>query len=305
MKTQHKVIDIICSFLCLIRPFTLLAPLIVSISIMIASFYYQQGNQHLAAVFFQTILPASFSLAIMNGASNALNQATDYKTDTLSKPYRPIPRGILSVAQGKRIAISLYIISVLLAYLVHPMFLMFVLSILFFTVTYSLFPRMKDKLFFNQVWIALPRGFLGILASWSVFSSVLQPIVLIIAIIAALFLFGGSITKDIADSNADWSTGTKTLVNTYGVKKAAVFSFPFMFFPFLLVPLAIGAGLLPDTCWTLTFLAIPGFYIFTLLVNPQKKHRFFENTSAWAVMYATYFIYALMFSSLSVIASVL
>lgn len=303
MKTPQKSIEIICSFFCLIRPFTLLAPLIVSISIMIASFYYQQGNQQLIIVFLYSILPASISLAILNGASNALNQATDYQTDLVSKPYRPIPRGILSVEQGKKIAIVLYSLSVFLAYLVHPTFLFFVFSILFFTVTYSLSPRMKDKLFFNQLWIAIPRGFLGILASWSVFGSVFQPVVLIIASIAALFLFGGSITKDIADSVADRLTGTYTLVNTYGVKKAAAFSFPFMFFPFLLVPLAIDASLLPEIYWVLTFLAIPGFYIFVLLLNPQKKPRFFENTSAWAVMYTTYFIYALLFSSLSVIAS--
>jgi len=40
---------------------------------------------------------------------------------------------------------------------------------------------MKDRLFFNQLWIAIPRGFLGILASWSVFGLVFQPVALIIA----------------------------------------------------------------------------------------------------------------------------
>ncbi|MBS3778205.1 MAG: UbiA prenyltransferase family protein, partial [Candidatus Thermoplasmatota archaeon] len=181
MKTSHSIIERVQSFFSLIRPFTLIAPLIVSISIMIASFFYQQHNQPFFTVFFSTILPASLSLAILNGASNALNQATDYQTDSLSKPYRPIPRGVFSVKKGKLIALGLYIIAISLAFLVHLNFLILIFSITAFTVTYSLFPRMKDKLFFNQLWIAIPRGFLGILASWCVFASIFQPVPLLIA----------------------------------------------------------------------------------------------------------------------------
>ena len=304
MNLSHQIAKKYHTFFSLIRPFTVLAPFIVSLSIMFASFFYQQSNQELFSGFFTRILPACVSLAILNGASNALNQATDYRTDLLSKPYWPIPQGTLSVRQGKMISLGLYCIALGLASYVHFNFLVITLSITIFTVTYSLFPRMKDKLFFNQLWIAIPRGFLGILASWSVFGSIFQPVALLIAVIAALFLFGGSITKDITDSSADKKTGTKTLVNTYGVRKAAVMSFPFLFFPFLLIPAAINTGILQDEYWALTFLAIPGFYIFTLLVNNQKPSRFFENTSAWALMYATYFIYAIMFSILSLIVSI-
>jgi len=303
MRTNHLNIGLNKAFFSLIRPFTLAAPFVVSISIMIASFFYQPTSQDFISSFFKLILPASFSLAILNGASNALNQATDYRTDSISKPYRPIPKGILSVNQAKIIALGFYSISFSIAFYIHLTFLIVVSLIALFTVTYSLFPRMKDKLFFNQLWIAIPRGFLGIIASWSVFGSVLQPLPLIIASIAALFLFGGSITKDITDSSADKQTGTHTLVNTYGVQKAAILSFPFLFFPFLLIPAAIDAGILLEEYWALTFLAIPGFFIFTLLVKDQKPSRFFENTSAWAVMYATYFIYAMMFSILSLIVS--
>jgi len=303
MKTNHVLYNRFHAFSLLIRPFTLIAPFVVSISIMIASFFYQQVNQSLSIVFVNMIIPASLSLASLSGASNALNQATDYHTDAISKPYRPIPEGILSVKEAKTIALGLYALSLSLAYFIHINFLLIVMGITVFTITYSLFPRMKDKLFFNQVWIAIPRGFLGIIASWSVFGSINQPVVVIIAGIAALFLFGGSITKDIIDCSADKKTGTNTLINTFGIEKAAVISFPFLFFPFLLIPAAIDAGLLQDEYWALTFLAIPGFYIFKMLMNHQKPSRFFENTTAWAVMYATYFIYAIMFSILSLIAS--
>ena len=68
-------------YLDLIRPFTLLAPIIVSSSIMIASFFYNGGSSDLFTIWWTIIIPASFALAVLNGASNTLNQVTDIKTD--------------------------------------------------------------------------------------------------------------------------------------------------------------------------------------------------------------------------------
>jgi geranylgeranylglycerol-phosphate geranylgeranyltransferase len=251
------------------------------------------------------ILPASLSLAILNGASNVLNQATDWKTDWYAKPYRPIPNGKISVKNALIISTFLYMISVLVACLIHLTFLLFVLCIMIFTITYSLPPRVKDRLLFNQLWIGLPRGFLGILASWSVFGSVLQPLPVIIAIIAFLFLFGGCITKDVTDCEADRKTGTRTLINTYGMKKAGMISFPFLFFPFLLIPISINSGFIPHQFWLLTFLAVPAYFIFYLMMNDQTTSRIFENTRAWTVMYLTYFTFASSFSIITIASVVL
>ena len=298
---REKKLSVFLSFLGLIRPFTLLAPFTVSLSIMIASFFYH-GGEFNYALLFQIILPASISLSLLNGASNALNQATDHKSDGISKPYRPIPQGKISVKNAYLFSFLLYCFSFFMAFMVHGTFFVFVLIITFFTVSYSVPPRLKDKLVLNQVWIAIPRGLLGILASWSVFGSVFHPLPLIIASISALFLFGGSITKDITDCTADRECGTKTLVNNYGVRKAACVSFPFMFFPFLLIPLAINFGFLKPIFWFLTFLAIPGIYIFKLMVDKQMPSKFFENTQAWSLMYLTYFIFASSFSVATILS---
>lgn len=302
MNKEH-VNEKIAGVFCLIRPFTLLAPLIVSTSIMSASFYYYQFD-HFFNSYLSLILPASVSLALLNGASNALNQATDKEADCVSKPYRPIPRGQISVESAWGVAVILYLFALFLASTVHLAFLIFTLAITFFTVTYSIPPRLKDVLWWNQLWIAIPRGFLGILASWSVFGNVMEPIPLIIGCVAGLFLFGGSITKDVTDRVADRSVGTRTLVNRYGVKKAAVFSLPFLFFPFLLIAVFINLSILEPTFWVLTFFSIPGFSIFWLLVQDEKPSRFFENTAAWSVMYLTYFLFASCFSVVTIVSSV-
>jgi 4-hydroxybenzoate polyprenyltransferase len=118
------------------------------------------------------------------------------------------------------------------------------------------------------------------------------------------FLIGGSITKDITDSEADKKTGTRTLINVYGVKNAAFMVLPFMFFPFAFIPILIDSGILESYFWLLTFLTIPSYLIFHLMVRDKSKSRFFENTSSWTMMYVTYFVFALCFSVLTIQGSI-
>jgi len=126
------------AYLDLIRPFTLLAPIIVSTCIMIASFVYNDGTGNLFTICWTTIVPASFALAILNGASNALNQITDLEGDKISKPYRPIPRGDIAIKQALVVSISMYVVAILLSLIVNPMFIIFIFLIVSFTITYSI-----------------------------------------------------------------------------------------------------------------------------------------------------------------------
>jgi len=283
----------------LIRPFTLLAPIIVSLCIMAASFFYNQVADDFFSVFWMLMIPAGLSLAILNAASNALNQVKDYKTDKISKPYRPIPRKAINLLQGKIISILLYAFAISLSILINPVFTIFLVLIAFFTVTYSMPPRLKDKLFLNQIWVGIPRGLLGILASWSVFGNPIQALPLSIGLIATVFLIGGSITKDITDSDADKKTGTKTIVNVYGVKQAAFMSLPFMLFPFVFIPILVDLGIIESYFAILALLAIPAFFVFYLMIQ-DKKVKHLENTKSWALMYATYFFFAFCFSILTI-----
>lgn len=286
-------------FIDLVRPFTLLAPIIVSICIMIASFIYN-GNENLSSVFWFVILPASISLAFLNGASNALNQIADLKTDKLSKPYRSIPRGDVKISEAVIICIFLYLISFSISIMISPIFCLFVSLIIIFTVTYSIPPRLKDKLYFNMLWVGIPRGLLGILASWSVFGNIMHPLPITIGIIAMVYLIGGSITKDITDAKADKQTGTKTLVNTYGVRNAAMIALPFMIFPFAFIPMLIHVGFLDLQFIFLSLLVIPSFFVFYLMIRDNTNVKRLENSSSWAFMYATYFLFAFGFSILAI-----
>ncbi|MBU1940196.1 MAG: UbiA family prenyltransferase [Candidatus Thermoplasmatota archaeon] len=281
----------------LLRPFTLLAPLIVSSCVIIASFFYTNSNALTLNGFLYMVLPASLCFALLNGASNTLNQATDYTEDIISKPYRPIPRGIISRRQAFFLAVLLYASTFLVSLCIHEMFTLIITLIMVFSITYSLFPRMKQFLFFNQLWVAIPRGFLAILGSWSVFGNPFDHIPIVMGFIAALFLFGGTTTKDILDAEADKKAGTHTLVNVYGVSQAAKISAVFMVSAFLLILPLVVFHIIDGYFLFLSFLVVCSVVISYQMTHSHRNDKY-ENTSAWTLMYGTYFLFALSFAFL-------
>jgi len=299
----EDVVHKICLYLTLLRPFTLLAPLIVSSSVILASLVSSQSADLPLTSLLCTLFSASFCFALLNGASNVLNQATDWKEDALSKPYRPIPQGIITSKEAFQLSFFFYIGAFLLALTVHIVFTFFIILIAFFSVTYSLAPRMKKFLFLNQLWVAFPRGFLAILGSWSVFGNPFEPLPLGIGYVAALFLFGGTTTKDVLDAEADRTVGTKTLVNVFGLKIAALFSLAFMIGAFCLIIPLVYFHILPTVVFPLSFLSFLSIIIGWLMLH-KHKNKNWENTSAWTVMYTTYFLFAFSFAMITIFSSV-
>jgi geranylgeranylglycerol-phosphate geranylgeranyltransferase len=301
-NSGEVILHKIRSYLKLLRPFTLLAPLIVSSSVIVASLVSSQITNLPLSSLLLTLFSASFCFALLNGASNVLNQATDWREDTLSKPYRPIPQGIVTSKEAFQLSFLLYTGAFLLALTVHMVFFVFILLITLFSVTYSLTPRMKKFLFFNQLWVAIPRGFLAILSSWSVFGNPFEPLPLGMGCVAALFLFGGTTTKDILDAEADQTVGTKTLVNVFGLKIASLFSLVFMIGAFCLIVPLVYYHILPTIVLPLSFLSIFSVIIGWLMLHKHKNSKY-ENTSAWTVMYMTYFLFAFSFGIITIFSS--
>ncbi len=282
----------------LFRPFTLLAPFIISMCIIVASLVYNQAA--VDSKWWVTVGNASLTIAMVNAASNALNQATDVDGDKISKPYRPIPRGIIKADEAQSLAYILYLFALLRAVTINQWFGFFIFLIMIFTVLYSLPPRMKKYLFINQVWIAIPRGLFGILAGWSVFGNPFQPLPLIMGTCATIFLIGGTTTKDIVDEEADRLVGVKTLVNMFGLRIAAVISLPFLILPFICIPIFINFGLLESFLWPLTILMMGGLFIFYLMFIGDTESETLENIHAWSVMYIVYIFLAIGFSLLTI-----
>jgi 4-hydroxybenzoate polyprenyltransferase len=271
-------------------------------SIIVASLVYNFRffGQEIPTDWWITVGNASLTIALVNAASNALNQATDFEADIISKPYRPIPKKIIKPEEAQSLAYIFYLFALLRAVTINAWFGTFIFLIMIFTVTYSLPPRFKRFLFINQIWIAIPRGLLGILAGWSVFGNPFQSLPLIMGIIATMYLIGGMSTKDIVDSKADKLTGVKTLVNTYGIKMTAFISLPFMFFPFIIIPLMINIKSISVYYWPLTFFMFVSIIIFYLMIKGDTESKTLENIHAWSIMYVEYIFFALGFAFLTI-----
>jgi geranylgeranylglycerol-phosphate geranylgeranyltransferase len=296
-KQARGVID-------LFRAFTLYPPLVVSMAIMTASLVYNYNYQNIPAEWWITVGQASFTITVVNAASNALNQATDVEADKISKPYRPIPKGVVKAEGAQSLAYLLYLFALLRAVTINVWFGIFIFLIMIFTVTYSLPPRMKKYLILNQIWIAIPRGMIGILASWSVFGDPFTPTPLIIGAIATTYLIGGMAAKDIVDAEADKKTGTHTMINTFGCKKTALMVLPFMIFPFAFIPIFIDYNLLEAYLIPLTLLIIPGLFV-AYLIYIGTESKTLENVQAWAIMYILYIIFAMAFSLMVIFRDIL
>ena len=78
-------------------------------------------------------------------------------------------------------------------------------------------------------------------------------------------------------------------------------AFPFMFFPFIMIPMLIDIGILESSLMLLTLLAIPSYFIFHLMMKDDTKAKHLENTSSWTLMYVTYFFFAFGFSVLTIV----
>src|SRR5467141_4359275 len=58
--------------------------------------------------------------AVLNAASNVLNQVTDLEADAINKPGRPLPSGRIGESEALRVSGWLYILAFVLATPVGP-----------------------------------------------------------------------------------------------------------------------------------------------------------------------------------------
>jgi 4-hydroxybenzoate polyprenyltransferase len=293
----------------LIRPFTLLAPLIGGICGGLmgwASVHpYPQTplpflfiNEHIPYIqyhpgFLELLIGVS-TLIILNAASNSINGVYDAEIDKINKPYRPIPSGVITKNEARAVAWILYAIVLLRAGLLlrselsNWAFTFFVIIIMFITIIYSVPPiRLKRRLWVSNITIAFARGLLGFVAAWSLFGDPFTDLTpWIIGGVMMIFLIGAITSKDFTDIMGDKVHNINTLPVVYGIRKSAIISGPFFIIPFFLILLGSMAGILRLARFWLVLLAIWGVLIAILMQKvATKEEKLFENSIVWVNMY--------------------
>ena len=279
------------------RPFTLLPPALGVVSGAVTAWGSHGTRVALVPAVLLPVLWGALMAAVLNAASNAINQVYDLEIDRVNKPGRPLPQGALSMREAWGFTFACFALAWALAWLAAPpglegrrecFWIVLFTSVLVWA--YSAPPlRTKRHGIWANVTIAIPRGLLLKVAGWSTVKTVLGPEPWFIGTVFGLFVLGASTTKDFADIEGDRAGGCQTLPILYGVKKAAWLIAPFFVLPFLLIPLGVRAGILTGNPVLLDVLAaalvVYGTYTVYLLVRRPEELAFTENHPSWTHMY--------------------
>src|SRR5690606_21093184 len=160
----------------LARPFTLIAPALGFFSGSVTAIGAVPAEPWTWAVWTPALIGALMA-AVLNAASNALNQIYDLEIDRVNKPARPLPSGRLSIRSAWTFTWITYAIALALAWFVAPggrhecFWIVLIATIL--TFAYSVPPiRTKRHGIWANITIAIPRGVLLKVAGWSAVKTV-------------------------------------------------------------------------------------------------------------------------------------
>ncbi len=280
------------------RPFTLVAPALGFASGSVTAAGAAPREPWSVALLLYPVLGVIMA-AVLNAASNALNQIYDLEIDRINKPKRPLPSGRMSLQEAWTLTVPAYAAALALAWIVAPdgrrECFWIVVAATIITFLYSVPPfRTKRLGIWANVTIAIPRGVLLKVAGWSAVKTIAGIEPWFIGAIFGLFLLGASTTKDFADMEGDARGGCRTLPIIYGVKTAAWMISPSFVLPFLMISAGTFAGILSGNPALLQTLAVVmtayGIFVCYLMLRKPESLAVEENHVSWAHMYRMMFV---------------
>jgi geranylgeranylglycerol-phosphate geranylgeranyltransferase len=280
------------------RPFTLVAPALGFASGAATAYGAAPRELWTPAILLYPLIGLTMA-AVLNAASNALNQIYDLEIDRVNKPKRPLTSGRLSRRDAWIFTWVTYAIAVTLAWFVEPggrheCFWIVVLAAIG-TFVYSVPPLRTKRLgIWANLTIAIPRGLLLKVAGWSSVKTIVGAEPWYIGAIFGLFLLGASTTKDFADMDGDARGGCRTLPIIYGVRRAAWMISPSFVGPFMMIAVGAWTGVLTGSFILLQLLALVmtsyGIYVCYLMLRRPEDLAIEENHVSWAHMYRMMFV---------------
>ena len=269
------------------RPFTLVPPMVGIFSGSLIGY----GASHAPFRVLHVGLAVG-AAAVLNAASNGLNQICDLENDRINKPHRPLPSGKMTLGRAWAfVAVTYAAALVMVAAVNRETFAIYAIAALA-TVAYSAPPvRLKRHPVGSNLIIALIRGALLKVAGWAAVSTVLASVEpWYIGSIYFVFLLGATTTKDFADVEGDRAAGCITLPVRFGAAWSARAISPSFIAPWLLMALGSYAGTLSGNHAAISALSVAmlvwGAYVIYLMnSDPYRLVTEGENHPAWHHMY--------------------
>jgi 4-hydroxybenzoate polyprenyltransferase len=269
------------------RPFTLVPPMLGIFSGALIGY----GASHAPFRPLHVGL-AVIAAAVLNAASNGLNQVCDLENDRINKPNRPLPSGSMSMSQAWLFIVVTYSAAVAMAAAVNLQTFAIYLIAALSTIAYSAPPlRLKRHPVGSNLIIAVIRGALLKVAGWAAVATVMESIEpWYIGSIYFVFLLGATTTKDFADIEGDRAAGCLTLPVKYGAKWSARVISPSFLVPWLMLPLGLQLRILTGNPTAIVSLAVlmviwGSFVVYLINKDPRRLVTEGENHPGWHHMY--------------------
>lgn len=278
------------------RPFTLLAPALGMVAGGAAALGYD-GRFDAGADDVRNVLLGALMAALLNVASNAVNQIYDLEVDRINKPDRPLPSGAMTRGEAWAVALLAYAAALATAAAVNLPLLAIVAATAALTYAYSGPPfRTKRHWLWANVTIATPRGFLLPLAGWVAVrggadfaGATLPRDAWIVAAASGVFILGAASTKDFADMAGDRAGRCITLPLRFGVAPAARAVAPFLVVPWAALAACSATHVLAGNAfvlfWGSLVCAALGLRAGWLLVRDPDALTQSATHPSWVLMY--------------------
>lgn len=265
----EKRVGILAAIIQLIRPYTLLAPIIAGVLGTLAPVETVSQEYIITGIY------AGFTLALAQACGQVLNQYADAELDRIVKPYRPIPRGVLRKEEAMGIGWIFALISLGRGFMLNELFGTINLTLVFFAVFYSMAPFSPRRIhpLANILWMSISRGFLPVIAVYSIYGNPFDG--LRYALLGFIWVLGFQGTKDVPDMAGDRAYGIKTIPNQWGEEgllKWMIFSL------FIFTGISISLDM---TLYSYVYAALGTLSILTL----RTRTDIAENNVAWLLMY--------------------
>jgi len=289
------------SYIDLVRPFTLLAPLLGCLAFGLFALIVDTG-QDLDWYALKILVYGAVTLALVNAGSNIFNQANEVEIDQVNKPDRPIPAGRVDEDEALVLAIILYGFAMARALFMPPYFGMGVMWLAFITMLYS-HPviYLKKRYVVNNLTMAIARGYLGPWTAWCLFGDPWAPVVHGACLILAVWTFGGICTKDMPDLEGDRKHGIRTFPVVIGVQRTRHLVTASMIAPFVMVPIMIqGSVFVSSMIWFL--LLSPLGVGIVVAIYGRDPASMVENRVSWVLMYILFMAMLLSFPVIYLLA---
>lgn len=269
------------------RPFTLVPPMVGIFSGALIGYGATGAEFPLADVAL-----AVLAAAVLNAASNGLNQICDFENDRVNKPHRPLPSGAMTIRAAWTFVVLTYVAALAMVALVNLQTFLIYLTAAVATGLYSAPPaRLKRHPVFSNLTIALIRGWLLKVAGWAAVATVVEsweP--WFIGFIYFVFLLGATTTKDFADIEGDRAAGCVTLPVRYGAEWSARAISPAFIVPWLLPPLGLRLGVMTGHAGAILALSVlmlvwGAYVIYLMNRDPHRLVTEGENHPSWHHMY--------------------